>query len=94
VGLNPDMIPSVNPITGWKIVVYDPVVAESRLRADKTESVGQSKDFGVENVVENLLFSDCVVEDAEDSDEDEPTFRFKRIIPTMSQTTTKSTLKR
>jgi len=52
--------------------VYDPVVAKLRLGGDKTESVWQSKDFGVENVVENLLFNDYVVEDAEDSDEDEP----------------------
>lgn len=37
VGLNPDMIPSVYPIMGWEIVVYDPVVAESRLGGDKTE---------------------------------------------------------
>jgi len=40
VGLNPDMMPSINPITGWEIVVYDLVVAESRLGGDKTESVG------------------------------------------------------
>jgi len=74
--------------------VYDLIVAESRPRADKTETVRQSKDFGVEKVVENLLFNDCVVEDAEDSDEDELILRFKRTILTMSQTATKLTLKR
>ena len=94
VGLNLDMILSVNPITGWEIVVYDPIVAEPRLGGDKTESVRKSKDFGVQNVVENLLLNDCVVEDAEDSDEDEPTLRFKRTIPTTPQTTTKPTIKR
>jgi len=35
--------------------VYDPVVAESRLGGDKTESVVQPKDFGIENLVENLF---------------------------------------
>ena len=50
-------------------MLYDLVVAESRLGGDKTKSVRQSKDFGVENVVENLLFNDCVVGDAEDIDE-------------------------
>ena len=94
VGLNPDMISSVNLITGWEIVVYDPVMAESRLGRDKPESVGQSKDFGVENVVENLSFNEFVVEDTEDSDEDELILRFKRTILTMSQTATKLTLKR
>ena len=74
--------------------MYDLIVAESRPRADKTETVRQSKDFGVEKVVENLLFNDCVVEDAEDSDEDELILRFKRTILTMSQTATKLTLKR
>ena len=49
--------------------MYDLVVVESRLGGDKTKSVRQSKDFGVENVVENLLFNDCVVGDAEDIDE-------------------------
>ena len=29
--LNPNIIPSIHLITGCKIVVYDPIVAESRL---------------------------------------------------------------
>ena len=73
--------------------MYDPIVAESRLEGDKTKSVRQSMDFGVENVVENLLFNDCVIEDAEDSDKDEPILRLKRTVPTTSQTTTKPNLK-
>jgi len=35
VDLNPDMVPLVHPIAGWEIVVYDPVVAKSRLRGNK-----------------------------------------------------------
>ena len=92
-GLEPDMIPSVNSITGWELVVYDLVVAESKLGGDKTDSIGQSKDSNIENSVENLLFNDGVVEDAEDSDDDELILRFKRTVPTTSQTTTKPTLK-
>jgi len=82
VGLNLDMVPSVNPITGWEIVVYDPAVAESRFEGNKAESVGQSKDFDVEHLVENPSFNKFVVEGAEDSDEDELILRFKRTVPT------------
>jgi len=92
-GLESYYVPSVNPIMGWEIVVYDPVLAESRLGGNKAELVGQSKDFGVENVVENLSFYEFVVEDAEDSDENEPTLRFKRTVLTTPQTMTKPTLK-
>jgi len=47
--------------------VYDPVVAESGLRGNEAESVGESKDYDVERVD-----NEFVVEDAEDSDEDGP----------------------
>ena len=40
------------------------LVAESRLRGNKAESVGESKDYDVERVD-----NEFVVEDAEDSDE-------------------------
>jgi len=63
VGLNSDIIPTVHPITGRKIVVYDPVVAESRLGELEAESVRQSKEFDVEHVSNKF-----VVEDAKDSD--------------------------
>ena len=87
--LNPDMAPLVNTSTGWEIVVYDPVMAEPRLRWNEAESIGQSKDYDVEHVG-----NDFVVVDAEDSEENEPILRFKRTVPTKPQTTTKSTLKR
>jgi len=43
--------------------VYDPVVAESRLRGNEAESVGESKDYDVGH--------------AEDSDKDDPILWFK-----------------
>ena len=72
VDLNPDMVPLVHPITGWEIVVYDPVVAKSRLRGNEAESVGESKDYDVGHIN-----NEFVVEAAEDSDEDKPILRFK-----------------
>jgi len=35
VDLNPNMTTLVPPITGWEIMVYDPVVAEPRFRENK-----------------------------------------------------------
>ena len=67
VDLNPDMVPLVHPITGWEIVMYEPVVVESRFGGYEAESVGESKDYDVERVD-----NEFVVEDTEDSDEDEP----------------------
>jgi len=58
-------------------VVYDPIVAESRLGGLEAESVGQSKEFDVEHVG-----SEFVVEDAKDSDVDGLILRFKRTLPT------------
>jgi len=72
VDLNLDMVPLVHPIMGWEIVVYDPVVAESRLRGNEAELVEESKDYDVEHVD-----NEFVVEDAEDSDEDEPILRIQ-----------------
>ena len=69
--------------------MYDPVVAESRLRRNEVELVGESKDYDVERVD-----NEFVVEDAEDSDENEPLLRFKLTVPTKPQTTTKLTFKR
>jgi len=40
VGLSSDVMPTVHPITGWKIVVYDSVVVESRLGGLEVVSVG------------------------------------------------------
>jgi len=54
--------------------VYDPVVAEFRLRGNEAESVGESNDYDIGHVNNEFL--------AEDSDEDEPILRFKRIVPT------------
>ena len=59
------MVPLVHPIAGWEIVMYDPVVAESRLRGNEAESVGESKDYDIGHVDNEFVF-----EDAEDSDED------------------------
>ena len=89
VGLNSNIIPSVQLITGWEIVAYDPVVAESRLEGLEAKSVGQSKEFDVEHVG-----NEFVVEDAEDSDENEQILRFKRTVPSNPQTATKLNLKR
>ena len=89
VGLNSNVMPTVHLITRWEIVVYDPVMAASRLGGLEVESVGQSKEFNVEHVG-----NEFVIEDAEDSDEDEPILRFKRTVPTKSQMTTELTLKR
>jgi len=75
VGLNSNIIPSVHPIAGWEIVVYDPVVAESRLGGLEAESVRQSKEFDAKHVG-----NEFVVKDAEDSGEDELILRFKRTI--------------
>lgn len=68
--------------------MYDPVVAEFRLRGNKAELLGESKDYDLGHV-DNEFF----IEDAEDSDEDEPILRFKRILPTKPQKTTKPTFK-
>ena len=53
-------------------MVYDPAVAESGLRGDEAESVGESKDYDVERAD-----NEFVVEDAEDSDEDGPILRIQ-----------------
>ena len=87
-GLNSDVIPTVHPITRWEIVVYDPIMVESRLGGLEAKSIGQSKEFEVEHVG-----NEFVIEDAEDSDEDEPILRFKRTVPTKPQMMTKLTLK-
>jgi len=89
VGLNSNMIPLVHPITGWEIVVYDSVVTESRLGGLEADSIGQPKEFDVVHVG-----NEFIVENAEDSDEDEPILRFKRTVPTKPKITTKPTLKR
>ena len=52
--------------------MYDPVIAESRLRGNEAESVRESKDYDVEQVD-----NEFVVEDAEDSDEDDPILRIQ-----------------
>jgi len=52
--------------------VYDPVVAESRLRGNEAESVGESKDYDVE-----CIGNEFIVEDTEDSDKDEPILQIK-----------------
>ena len=87
VNLNPNMVTLVHLIAGWEIVVYDPVVAKSRLRGNEVKSVGESKDYDVEHVD-----NEFAVEDADDSDEDEPILRFKRIAPTKSENTHQNTL--
>ena len=57
--------------------MYDPVVAESRLRGNEAKSIGESKDYDVGHID-----NEFIAEAAEDSDEDEPIFRFKRTVPT------------
>ena len=81
VDLNLDMVSLVHPITGWEIVVYDPVVAVSRLKGNEGKSVGKSKDYDVGHVD-----NEFVVEDAEDSDENELILWFKQAVPTKPQT--------
>ena len=70
VDLNPDVVPLVSPSTGWEIVVYDLVVAESRLRGNEANLVEESQGFDLER-----MGHDFINEDAEDSDEDE------RVVP-------------
>ena len=53
-------------------MMYDLVVAESRLGGNEAESVGDSKDYDVERVD-----NEFIVEDAEDNDEDEPILRIQ-----------------
>ena len=53
-------------------MVYDPVVAESRLRVNEAELVEKSEDYEFGHVD-----SEFIVEDAEDSDKDEPILQFK-----------------
>ena len=58
------MVPLVHPVTGWELVVYDPVVAESRLRGNETKLVEESQGFDLER-----MGHDFINEDAKDSDE-------------------------
>lgn len=64
------MVLLVHPVTGWELVVYDPVVAESRLRGNEAKLVEESQGFDHER-----MGHDFINEDAEDSDEDE------RVVP-------------
>ena len=64
------MVPLVHPVTGWELVVYDPVVAESRLRGNEAKLVEESQGFDLEH-----MGYDFINEDAEDSNEDE------RVVP-------------
>jgi len=62
VALNLDMVPFVNPITGWEMVAYDPIVAELRLVGNKSELAGESVGMVVENVIEeSFLNNDLTV---------------------------------
>ena len=86
------MVPSVNPITGWEMVVYDSVVVESRIVGNKAESAGELVGMGVDNVLEeSFLNNDPIV--VEDIDEDEPILRLKMNVQTVPQTTTNPTIK-
>ena len=58
------MVPLVHPVTGWELVVYDPVVAESILRGNEANLVEESQGFDLER-----MGHDFIVKDAEDSDE-------------------------
>ena len=49
-----------------------PDCGRTKLRENEAESVGESKDYDVE-----LVDNEFVVEDAEDSDEDEPILRIQ-----------------
>ena len=52
------MITLVHLITGWEIVVYDPLVTESILRGNKAESVRESKDYDVGHVDNEFFVED------------------------------------
>ena len=64
------MVPLVHPVTGWELVVYDLVMAESRLSGNEAKLVEESQCFDLEH-----MGHDFINEDAEDSDEDE------RVVP-------------
>jgi len=82
--LNPNMVPLVHPTTGWKIVVYDLSVAESRVGGNLFESVEYTVDMDVGHVGEGpVLETDSII--VEDIDEDEPILRFKRTVQTAPQ---------
>ena len=74
VGMKREELPSVNPITGWELIVYDPSVARSKL--DETQSGSVEDSVGVHVVEDPVLETDLVV--VEDIDEDEPPLQFKR----------------
>ena len=57
--------------------MYDLVATNSTLKGNEVESVRESKHYDVGHVD-----NEFVVEDAEDSGEDEPILRFKRTVPT------------
>ena len=79
------MIPSANPITGWDMLVYDPIVAESRIVGNQFESAGESIGMVVENVAEEpVLYNDLIV--VKDIDEGEPILQFKRTVQTVPPT--------
>ena len=65
VGMSLEDVPS---IMGWELVVYNPVVAESR--SMRTESVGSSN-MGVENILEEPFLNDDSIGDIEDIDSDD-----------------------
>jgi len=84
VGLKTDVIPFVNPITGWELVVYDLRVAESRVGGILSESVEYTVDMDVGHVGEEpVLETDSII--VEDIDEDEPILRFNRTVQTALQ---------
>jgi len=87
--LNPRMIPSVNPITGWELVEYNP----TKIEKEAVASVECERDLGEGMSTESTIPAPLFTVDSND-DDDEPIIRFKRIVTPSPQPTFKPGFKR
>ena len=88
VALNPRMIPSTNPITGWELVEYKPTKIEKEVVA----SVECERDLGEGMSTESTIPTPVFTVDSDD--DDEPIIRFKRTARPSPQPTFKPGFKR
>jgi len=84
VALNPRIIPSANPITGWELVEYKP----AKIEKESVASVECERDLGERMSTERTIPTPIFTVDS-DEDDDEPIIQFKRTATPSPQPTLK-----
>ena len=67
VGLNPTTIPTMNLITGWELVVYEPPKIEMVIGGILTGSIESSRNLGVGMAAEEPVSTSVFTEDNDDN---------------------------